>query len=576
MRTFNFNSLMELTVLLQESEVSKFTDGGQEPDVIFSGLSLSGYVIPLEGMIIGILLFLGVYAILEHYIRLLPQERYRLATTMIRQIYAPLVLLRNRLEEIVESGASKETCRMLEPVLEYTERIIISHQNIMQLDRVNWKAASKDRITEVEIHNYIRMATGQCQSYANSHHVRLVISHSEGYADCKINEGFMTVALQHLLNKMIDITATGGCIYITVSNNTGYWKLQTTNCTKTKGKSPMWILPMPVPGVFRTTEKIIRLHGGKMTACRYGKTAVCQIVMPMDCLCRKTMILSSHIFLHKHTKNKKEEDMDAGKKEVTSTTKNLPRVLLIMTDNMFGNYLHAALSGEFNILLQENLDIPELISTKEKPDVIIIDENVNGTCGDELCSRIKAEKMTLAIPVILLIEYGGSRDYLSHAGSRADRLELRTIGTCRLRVDIHMLISSCTILRKGANRLLADTIHAFPQVVGKEDDNFLFISKVRKLIEENLVTQGYTIESLCTGMGMSRTRFYNKMKEVTKKHPMEYVSTFKMERAKELLASGRYSVTEVADMLGYCDAKYFGKKFKSIYHVCPTKFIKEG
>ena len=49
-----------------------------------------------------------------------------------------------------------------------------------------------------------------------------------------------------------------------------------------------------------------------------------------------------------------------------------------------------------------------------------------------------------------------------------------------------------------------------------------------------------------------------------------------MERAEELLTSGHYCVTEVADMLGYCDAKYFGKKFKSFYHVCPTEFIKEG
>jgi len=48
-----------------------------------------------------------------------------------------------------------------------------------------------------------------------------------------------------------------------------------------------------------------------------------------------------------------------------------------------------------------------------------------------------------------------------------------------------------------------------------------------------------------------------------------------MERARILLASGRYNVTEVADMLGYCDAKYFGKRFKAFYHKAPTCFMKE-
>ena len=268
--------------------------------------------------------------------------------------------------------------------------------------------------------------------------------------------------------------------------------------------------------------------------------------------------------------------MNAGKKEGASATRSLPRVLLVMADNMFGNYLQTALSREFDILLWETLDMPKLVSTEEKPDVIVIDENVNGTCGDELCSRIKAEEKTLAIPVILLVEYSDSRDYLSHVGSGADRLELRTIGICRLRTDIHMLISSYTILCKRASRMLTDTVHMLPSAVGKEDDNFLFINKVRKLIEENLATQGYTIDRLCAGMGMSRTGFYNRMKELTGKYPSEYVLTFKMERAEELLTSGRYSVTEVADMLGYCDAKYFGKKFKGFYHVCPTEFIKEG
>lgn len=573
MVTFYFDSFMSLTALLPISKVLESTDGAQNPDVIFSSLSLSGYVIPLEGTVVSILLFLGVYAILEHNIRLLPQEKCRLATAMVHRVHTPLVLLRNRLEEIVEGGVSGETCQMLEPVLEYAEHIIICHRNIMQLDKVNWKTVSEGRTTEVEIHNYVQMVAVLCQPYAGSHHVRMEISHGEGYAGCRINEGFMTAAIQHLLGRMVDITAPGGCIYITVSHNMGFWKLQATNSKRTKRKTFMPKLLMPVPGGFRTVRKIIRLHGGRMAVYRHGKSAIYQIVMPVDCQCRKKMEMSPDILIRKRIRHKNGEVTDSGKKEGASTAGSLPRVLLVMADNMFGNYLQTALSGEFDISLQETLDIRAL--AEEKPDAIIIDENMNGTCGDELCSRIKAEKMTAVIPVILLVEYGDSKSYLSHIKSGADRLELRTISICRLRTDIHMLISSCTILCKQANRMLADTVHMLPQAVEKEDDSFSFISKVRKLIEENLATQGYTIDNLCSGMGMSRTGFYNRMKELTGKYPMEYVLTFKMERAKVLLASGRYSVTEVAEMLGYCDAKYFGRKFKAFYHVCPTKFIKE-
>ena len=137
-----------------------------------------------------------------------------------------------------------------------------------------------------------------------------------------------------------------------------------------------------------------------------------------------------------------------------------------------------------------------------------------------------------------------------------------------------MLINSCMLLCRKADYFSADTEHILHKIKGETDENLSFLNKVRQLIEENLAMQGYTIDMLCAGMGMSRTSFYNKMKELTGKYPMEYMLTFKMERAKVLLASGQYNVTETAEMLGYCDSKYFSKKFKDFYHVSPTKFIK--
>jgi len=47
-----------------------------------------------------------------------------------------------------------------------------------------------------------------------------------------------------------------------------------------------------------------------------------------------------------------------------------------------------------------------------------------------------------------------------------------------------------------------------------------------------------------------------------------------MDKALKLLASQQYSISDIAGILGYCDAKYFGKKFKDFYHVCPSDYIK--
>lgn len=73
---------------------------------------------------------------------------------------------------------------------------------------------------------------------------------------------------------------------------------------------------------------------------------------------------------------------------------------------------------------------------------------------------------------------------------------------------------------------------------------------------------------------MSRTAFYNKIREITGNPPENYINSFKMDKALKLLASQQFNISEIAGMLGYCDVQYFRKKFKDFYHVCPTDYIK--
>ena len=65
-----------------------------------------------------------------------------------------------------------------------------------------------------------------------------------------------------------------------------------------------------------------------------------------------------------------------------------------------------------------------------------------------LVFRIKTDKMIGYIPVVLLIRAFDNESYLSHLGSGADRLELRTESICRLRANIRMLVENRMVLRE--------------------------------------------------------------------------------------------------------------------------------
>ena len=104
--------------------------------------------------------------------------------------------------------------------------------------------------------------------------------------------------------------------------------------------------------------------------------------------------------------------------------------------------------------------------------------------------------------------------------------------------------------------------------------NLLFMNKVNEILEKNLSTEKYRIDKLCVDIGMSRTAFYSKIKDIIGMSPEDYIYSFKMDKALKLLASQQFNISEIAGMLGYCDVQYFRKKFKDFYHVCPTDYIK--
>ena len=121
----------------------------------------------------------------------------------------------------------------------------------------------------------------------------------------------------------------------------------------------------------------------------------------------------------------------------------------------------------------------------QNPDAIIIDDNVNGISGDILSTQIKEDKTIGYIPIILLLRAFDNESYLSHLGSGADRLVLRTESICKLRADIRMLVENRMVLRERIRLFLSDAIS--PMIPSKaeietENADRNFMDKVNKIL----------------------------------------------------------------------------------------------
>lgn len=575
--------LLNFRALLSIDSGANLVNSKQAIGVILPDLSLLGYAVPVESFGIGLFIVLFAYLAVEYNVQLLSHEKLKIAMNMLHTTYTPLILLRNQLEELKTGNLPESLSQQVEEALGYTEYIIYCNQNIVTLNKVNKKILPKTSTANLELSSYITSIVNQCRPYADSRRIQLTVSECSDCVSCRINENIMTAALQHLISKLILASDLGCCISINITHTTDSWQLQITNCEiadKRVGKMfPFIPVIFPIYGYsdLWTVRKIIRLHGGKINGYRHGKSFAFQIVIPTDCHCRNQEC-SAIKHSSTNTKNKAKKSSESDKDDTPNAkTKDTSHILLVMADGAFRNYLRKALSRYFQISVLKDPDLLKDTVVRQNPDAIIIDDNVNGTNGDALSFRIKTDKMIGYIPVVLLIRAFDNESYLSHLGSGADRLELRTESICRLRANIRMLVENRMVLRERVKLFLSDAV--FPMVPTKEEmetenTDQIFMDKVNKILEKNLSTDKYTIDKLSIDIGMSRTAFYSRIREITGNPPENYIYSFKMGRALKLLASQQYTVSEIAGMLGYCDAKYFGKKFKDFYHVCPTDYIK--
>ena len=575
--------LLNFRALLSIDSGVNLVNSKQAIGVILPDLSLLGYAVPVESFGIGLFIVLFAYLAVEYNVQLLSHEKLKIAMNMLHTTHTPLILLRNQLEELKTGNLPESLSQQVEEALGYTEYIIYCNQNIVTLNKVNKKILPKTSTANLELSSYITSIVNQCRPYADSRRIQLTVSECSDCVSCRINENIMTAALQHLISKLILGSDLGCCISINITHTIDSWQLQITNCEiadKRVGKMfPFIPVIFPIYGYsdLWTVRKIIRLHGGKINGYRHGKSFAFQIVIPTDCHCRNQ---ECSVIKHSstNTKNKAKQSPESDKDDTPNAkTKDTSHILLVMADGAFRNYLRKALSRYFQISVLKDPDLLKDTVVRQNPDAIIIDDNVNGTNGDALSFRIKTDKMIGYIPVVLLIRAFDNESYLSHLGSGADRLELRTESICRLRANIRMLVENRMVLRERVKLFLSDAV--FPMVPTKEEmetenTDQIFMDKVNKILEKNLSTDKYTIDKLSIDIGMSRTAFYSRIREITGNPPENYIYSFKMGRALKLLASQQYTVSEIAGMLGYCDAKYFGKKFKDFYHVCPTDYIK--
>ena len=104
------------------------------------------------------------------------------------------------------------------------------------------------------------------------------------------------------------------------------------------------------------------------------------------------------------------------------------------------------------------------------------------------------------------------------------------------------------------------------------NDKLEIIKPGIEYIHQEYTKQHISIEALSAMCGITPEYFRKIFRTYYGTSPVKYINELKISHAKELLASGMYSVTEAALQSGYTDTSFFSREFKKNTDVTPKDY----
>lgn len=496
-----------------------------------------------------------------------------------QNIRNPISLIKTPLGAVYEGDCPEDIKKELAVALHHIGGLEQHLIALMELKRLFGNSGSLV-VAEHEIGAFMRKKVSFLQSHVAGLQMKLDLVPDFDYASAWFDPGKISPVIDRFVLSAIECSLPETHLSMQVSLKGDYWAIRIKDTgNKRFLKCCRWYssrLPILRPlhgkqygmgGVF--FDKLMNICDGKILTLE--KEALLRF--PIRCSCAVSGEDTSLNIPDTFQVNESEMAFHGFSKK-----KNMDRPLVILADNDkgFKDYLEKRLSECFVVRnFDDGQEALEVIC-EEYPDLVICDIMLKGMSGEELSSKLKTSRDTSFIPVILMGSHIDVKRREKRCSSQADLFVCKPFNLEDLKVEISILINNSRFLRKTfLQKVFGEDFLTKPMERAQQDANLAFLNEVKLYIMENMDKEDLTVDDIASRMCMSRTTFYNKWKLLTGEAPKYLISRIRMEKARELLESGKFSVTMVAEMVGMRNLKNFRGRYKEYFGKTPKEFMKK-
>ncbi|MFK7934037.1 MAG: ATP-binding protein [Saprospiraceae bacterium] len=255
-------------------------------------------------------------------------------------------------------------------------------------------------------------------------------------------------------------------------------------------------------------------------------------------------------------------------KSGSSLTSNLPLLLIIEDNADIVTYIQSILKFNYQIKVATNGAAGIEKAVEIIPDIIISDVMMPKKDGYKVCKILKKDDRTSHIPIILLTAKSLQTDRIAGLKYGADAYLTKPFDKEELLVRLEKLLE---LRRQLQQRYAQANLSNLKNNTPSPDTTFL--QKLANLLEQYAQNAEFGVNELAAAADLKPMQLYRKLKALTDKTPSQFIRSYRLQRALELLKKRELNISEVAYEVGFNDPAYFSRVFQKEFGSNPTDYL---
>ena len=318
-------------------------------------------------------------------------------------------------------------------------------------------------------------------------------------------------------------------------------------------------------------KELVALHGGNITVeSQHGEGACFTVRLPLKIAdYEELQIVEPAMATEQNNGADKINDVTYESSNHPNTvTEDAPLILIVEDNRDIRNFISETLCSAYKIAEAGDGLEGYRLAIEIVPDLILSDLMMPKMDGIELCRRLKHEKKTDHIPIIMLTAKASGESRIEGLQTGADDYIVKPFEAAELLIRIKNLIDGRNKMRERFSR----EITLQPSSISITSMDAQLLTHVMKIVEDHMADSNFGVELFCKEAAMSRMQLHRKLKALTDQAPGDFIRIMRLKRAAELITNNAGNIADVAYLVGFNDPSYFTKCFQKQFGKTPSEF----